>query len=324
VSILRRDGEILSQRPGEPEHSAGSTGEAPVAIPGLQFAARCTWRGTEAGSLNDFCDVLPLSGRRWGFSVVDVRTSASRGPVPPKHASYPQFSQFGQAAQFLNGGHPADEAAHRARAVLRAMAAKDDSPSKVLAALHRVLAAMPAHEQRPMTAIYATVQPGVKGMRVRISAAGQQTIFFRQARGRVLRISQLGILLGVASEPRLQEERLLLKPGDSLIMLTGSITGADRITSGAERIGQIVSDLGSASAARSTETILSAIVDLRGGSADPKVSALVLKAQSDSRLPGLHAGSRQATAGEAPARAEESRGAHRRQAPARKPGRLFS
>jgi serine phosphatase RsbU (regulator of sigma subunit) len=239
----------------------------PAAFAGLQFSARCSVPAGGIAEPGDQYDVLPL-GRRCGIAVVGARAARR---------------------QAVTGSPPAENGVTAARATLLAVAGSEPNPSKVLAAVNEALIALPGAERKLITAVYATFRPAVNGVQVRISGAGQQTNYVREAGGRVLPLTHLTTLLGLGAHPHLREDRLLLRPGDSLVMVCGSVTGADHVSAGSGQVSQIVSDLGSASAVKSADTIIRAVTELRGGRLDPNVIVLVLKLPGNYKASAAHA-----------------------------------
>jgi len=180
-----------------------------------------------------------------------------------------------------------------ARAVLRATAQIEHRPSRVLAALNRALLAGSERDRRSVSAIYASVRPARARTRVRICAAGLNSAFVRRADGRVAAVVRSGAALGERPDPQLRDTRLLLRPGDSLILVTSGVIHA--LTGRGEADGdaglrRVLGDLGAASAARCTDTILREVRKAYGGRPDHEIVALVLKVPSRRRGSGTHSG----------------------------------
>jgi hypothetical protein len=285
---------------GEDGHQGLMT-NVPVVLAGMQFSARCG-RGLEApGGLGDFYDVIPLPNGRWGIAVGDVRES----PFCTTRAKW-----------WLNGN-----SFTHTRSRLRALAQIEAKPSKVLTSLNRSLLASSVLERRLLTAIYATVRPTILGARVRVCAAGTPTAFVHRQNGTVVPAGPVGTPLGMSPNPRLDDTLLLLRPGDSLILVTDSVAdalsmpqpfGAQSLggqpfgaqpfgalpfgagdgypaSDGVDRLRRVLADLGSASAARSTDTILRTVREIRGERGAIPTVALALKVPGRGRRPGQHA-----------------------------------
>ncbi|HUJ04897.1 MAG TPA: SpoIIE family protein phosphatase [Streptosporangiaceae bacterium] len=247
----------------------------PVAIACIQFSARSARGRPDGAGLGDFYEVLPLAAGRWGVAVGEVRP----GPGPDAAAA-PAASGTGSLTV--------------ARAVLRATALIEQQPSRVLAALNRALLASAEPDRRSVAATYAVVRPSRARTWVRVSAAGQHTVYVRRGDGTVSAHVRQGAPLGLRADPQLRDTRLLLRAGDSLIMVTESVTAAlasaGYPSSGDDRLRYILAGLGGASAARAADTIVRAVRDCHGGRPDQEVVALVLKVPSRRRGSGTHSG----------------------------------
>jgi hypothetical protein len=285
---------------GEDGHQVLMT-NVPAVLAGMQFSARRA-RGHEAsGGLGDFYDVIPLPNGRWGIAVGDVRDH----PFCTTRAKWQ-----------LNGSSFA-----HTRSRLRALAQIEAKPSKVLTSLNRSLLASSVLDRRLLTAIYATVRPTILGARVRVCAAGTPTAFVHRQNGTVVPAGPVGTPLGMSPHPRLDDTLLLLRPGDSLILVTDSVADALSMprsfgaqsfgaqsfgaqsfgtepfsagdgypaSDGVDRLRRVLADLGSASAARSTDTILRTVREIRGDRGAIPTIALALKVPGRGRRHGQHA-----------------------------------
>lgn len=241
----------------------------PTAIDRLQFSARCALGRSAGNGSGDFYDVLQLSAGRWGIAVADVAADPVDDP------------------QRTAGGITV------ARAVLRATAQIQRRPSLVLAALNRALLAWPAPERRTMTAVFAIVRPTRAGAWVRICVAGPQTAFLRRADGAVSVLAKPGTPLGQRTDPCLHDARLLMRPGDCLVLVTDSLTSAlaagGQTLSGAIPLPLLLAGLDCTSAARCADVIIRAAVHAHGRRPDTEIVVLVLKVPTRRRGAGTHA-----------------------------------
>ena len=235
--------------------------EASDGIPGLQFSARGVRGQSVAGGFGGFHDLVPLDGGRWGLSVGDV-------------SALPQGS-----------GVPAAGSIGVARAVMRAMAQIDGAPGAVLAGMNRALLALSPSEQCSLAVTYATVRLSPVGARVRICAAGPQTAFVRRSDGSAVAIAWPGSPLGLRPDPELSESRLLLRAGDTMLLVSASVT---QVLGGPDGICHILADAGRGSAARSTGTLVRAMKDASSGRIRHEAVVLALKVPGNKREPGLH------------------------------------
>ena len=235
--------------------------EVSAGIPGLQFSARGVRGQSVAGGFGGFHDLVPLDGGRWGLAVGDV-------------SARPQGS-----------GVPAAGSISVARAVMRAMAQIDGNPSAVLAGMNRALLALSPSEQCSLAVTYTTVRLSAVGVRVRICAAGPQTAFVRRADASVLAITWPGSPLGLRPDPELSSSRVLLRTGDTMILVSASVAQA---LGGPDRVCRILAGAGRASAARSTETLARAVREAGSGQMQHEAVVLALKVPGNKREPGLH------------------------------------
>lgn len=233
-------------------------------IPGLQVAARCMAGRAGADLLGIFCDIFPSVGGRWGLVVGEVRDQSSATA----------------------------KSSELARCTLRAEALKAARPSAILAGLNQVVLHWPAAD-RLLTATCATVRPSLGGAIVQVSAAGLTRALLRRADGGVQAIGRQGTLLGLRRDPDLHDSRRLLRAGDSLILVSGSVTGAAGLVGAApfgdDRLRQVVAGLGTVSAARTADAVLRAALSCGEGQAGNESVALVLKVPGNRPGSGAHA-----------------------------------
>ncbi|HEX9031977.1 MAG TPA: GAF domain-containing SpoIIE family protein phosphatase [Streptosporangiaceae bacterium] len=222
-------------------------------IAGLQVAARYLAGGTGTEILGDFYDVFPSVRGSWGLVVGDV---CGKGIAAAKSTAL-------------------------ARHTLRAEALRQTRPSLILAGLNQALLDWPADDPRFLTAVYATVRPRLAGTSVRICSAGHPLALVRRANGRVTAAGQPGTLLGLLPDPDLSDTRQLLRSGDSMVLYTDGVTEArshiDRDFYGDERLSQLISGLGSQTAARMAAAVLKAVTAYSGGVVSDDTAVLVLK-----------------------------------------------
>ncbi len=224
-------------------------------IPGVDLAAR--YRPTGGGNLvgGDFYDVFELAGRTWGLALGDV-------------------SGFGPEAAALTG---------LARYAIRAIAATERRPSVVLAQLNETMLRQNLDE-RFFTAVYALVAPREGGVEVTLSSAGHPP-------GAVLRDDETvelldrrpGMLLGAFPEPELEDEHVVLDPGDALVLYTDGVVEARDDHGGQfgfERLEALLSTCAGRSADGIARRLELAVLDHQGDKMPDDVAILVLRAQS--------------------------------------------
>lgn len=251
--------------------------QVPAELGNLQFSGRSARGHTVSSGHGDFFDAFGLPSGRWGIVVGNARAGAA--------------SQDGMA----------DGGIALARTVLRATAQVEFRPAMVLVSAHRALLAAPAHDRLQVAATYATLRPGRAGTWVRICTAGGQLAYVRRRDGRVVAHGKPGSRLGADPGAQPCLTRLLLRPGDSLILVTdcvpdalsGAINGLldhGAARTGVDRLRAIIGDLGAASAPRTTDTILRAVRDTAGRPSSQGIVAVAVKVPARRRGSGVHSG----------------------------------
>jgi phosphoserine phosphatase RsbU/P len=222
-------------------------------IPGLQVAARYRAGGTGAEVLGDFYDVFPSAGGSWGLVVGDVCGS---GIAAAKSTAF-------------------------ARYTLRGEALRQARPSLILAGLNQAMLDWAADDPRFLTAIYATVRPRLGATSVRISSAGHPLALIRRSDGRIETTGRPGTLLGLFPDPDLHDTRLLLRPGDAMILYTDGVTEArsdiTRELYGDQRLTETLAGPANLTAAQIAATVINATRTFSGGTVNDDTAVLVLK-----------------------------------------------
>jgi sigma-B regulation protein RsbU (phosphoserine phosphatase) len=166
-------------------------------VPGLAVAARLLpGRG---GILvgGDFYDVFALPSTRWGVVLGDV----------------------------VGHGARAATLAALARYTLRTLAVLQASPRRVLGGLNDAVLAR-GESERFLSAVYLTTRVTPRGVQVRLARAGHPAPLLRLADGTVQVLDSPGSLLGLLPDAEVREVRLLLAPGDLLLLYTDGVTEA--------------------------------------------------------------------------------------------------
>lgn len=169
------------------------------AVPGLKVAARFQpgRGGTRVGG--DFYDIFPLPTKRWGVLIGDV----------------------------VGHGARAATLAALARYTVRTLAVLQTSPRHVLTGLNDTVLAR-AEPERFLSAIYLTTRNTGHGVELKLARGGHPAPLLRRADGTVDVIEAPGRLLGCLPNPGLADIRLLLSPGDLLLLYTDGVTEARR------------------------------------------------------------------------------------------------
>jgi serine phosphatase RsbU (regulator of sigma subunit) len=168
-------------------------------VPGLAAAVRFHPAGESVSLGGDFYDLYRAGGGAWAALIGDVQ---GKGP-------------------------DAAAVTALARHTLRAGAAYEERPSRVLALLHRAL-----REQVPdgrfCTVALAYLRIGDGRMRVDLACGGHQLPLVVHADGGVEPVGRLGTLLGTEIEPQLYDVGFELVPGDVLLLYTDGVTEVRR------------------------------------------------------------------------------------------------
>lgn len=248
-------------------------------VDGLQLSVRSLPGSDAAGDRGDFFDLHPIRPGRLGIAVGDIGDITSISDITDIRATVGHWAVTRQPG----------ESVATACGILRAMASIKAKPSWVLAGLNQVFLARPVLDPSVLSMTYAAVRPTRAGMLVRICTAGQQLPFVRRASGGVFALGKLGMPLGLHPDPGLHEARLLLRAGDSLILVTDNVTravGQDRTSFGSDRLRQILAEFGGASATRTVGAILREVRAFSGGHVAHDTVALVVQVPGQRR--GAH------------------------------------
>ena len=166
-------------------------------IPGAQVAARylASGSGNEVGG--DFYDCFATGGGDWALVIGDVC------------------------------GKGAEAAAVTAivRYTLRASVLHSRRPQRVLIELNEALLRQ-GLDYRFCTVLYASVTPRPDGAEVVVATGGHPLPLVLRADGTVETAGSPGTLLGVVAEPEISEERVMLAPGDALVLYTDGVVEA--------------------------------------------------------------------------------------------------
>jgi serine phosphatase RsbU (regulator of sigma subunit)/anti-sigma regulatory factor (Ser/Thr protein kinase) len=172
-------------------------------LPGLEVATRffAVGEGIDVGG--DFYDIFPMGTRAepagpWAVVIGDVRGK-------------------GTEAASVSGA---------ARHAIRAIALREHSPAAILSQLNEVLLVLAEDDPEPRfcTAALATVQPHPGGASVVLAVGGHPPPLILRADGTTETTAETGTLIGVLDDLTLTDVTLHLRPGDSLVLYTDSVT----------------------------------------------------------------------------------------------------
>jgi serine phosphatase RsbU (regulator of sigma subunit) len=195
---------IANARLYEREHTIAHTlqrslrpGALPT-VPGLSAAVRFRPAGEGVELGGDFYDLYRARGEAHAALIGDVQ---GKGP-------------------------DAAAVTALARHTLRAAAAYEERPSGVLEHLHGALLAQSA--ERFITVAYAHVRPSGDHVEVELSCGGHPLPLVVHPDGSVEPVGKLGTLLGTDIAPQLADVKLVLGPGDLLVLYTDGVTEVRR------------------------------------------------------------------------------------------------
>jgi PAS domain S-box-containing protein len=166
-------------------------------LPGVDVGARfhASGEGYEVGG--DFYDLFEIGEGSFGVMIGDVC------------------------------GKGADAAALTAlaRYTLRATAMREPSPAETLRMLNDALLRQQG-DRRFCTVLYARFDPTPTGMRATIASGGHPLPIALRVGGDASEAGRPGTLLGVVSDPELEDAAVDLQPGDTLVLYTDGVTEA--------------------------------------------------------------------------------------------------
>jgi PAS domain S-box-containing protein len=166
-------------------------------LPGVDVGARfhAAGHGYEVGG--DFYDVFEIGGGSFGVAIGDV---CGKGP-------------------------DAAAVTALARYTLRAAALTESSPAQVLKTLNEAMLKQPG-ERRFCTVAYVRFDPTATGVVATIASGGHPLPLALRAGAEGSEVGLPGSLLGVLDDPDIDDVRLDLFPGDSLVLFTDGVTEA--------------------------------------------------------------------------------------------------
>jgi serine phosphatase RsbU (regulator of sigma subunit) len=227
-------------------------------LPGIDSAARYRPSGSDStGRANlvggDFYDLFEIAKGRFGLLLGDV-------------------SGVGPEAAALTGV---------ARYTVRAVAEAEDAPSAVLTRLNEALLRLGS--ERFLTAVYATLEPKDDGVvPVTICSGGHPPgLVLRDDESVEVLDRATGMLLGVFPTVELTEDKIVLTPGDALVLVTDGVLEArddEGREFGLERLQELLATCAGRSAEGIARRIERSVLDHRGERADDDLAVVVLRA----------------------------------------------
>lgn len=227
-------------------------------IPGLDAAARYRPSGAGVpgrGNLvgGDFYDLFEVADGRFGLLLGDV-------------------SGVGPEAAALTGV---------ARYTVRAVAEAEETPSAVLTRLNEALLRLGS--ERFLTAVYATLEPKADGVVPVVLCSGGHppAVVLRDDESVEILDGAGGMLLGVFRTVELADEKVVLHPGDTLVLVTDGVLearDADGVEYGYARLEALLATCAGRSAEGIARRIERSVLDHREDRADDDLAIVVLRA----------------------------------------------
>jgi serine phosphatase RsbU (regulator of sigma subunit) len=219
-------------------------------IPGAQVAARylAAGSGNEVGG--DFYDCFATGAGEWAVVIGDV----------------------------CGKGAEAAAVTALARYTLRASVLHSRAPARVLTELNEALLRQ-GLDYRFCTVLYASVTPREGGLEVLVATGGHPLPLVLREGGEVETAGRPGTLLGIVAEPEISQERVLLAPGDSLVLYTDGVVEASPVDDalGPAPLARHLARQAGRDAARIAESIERKALDVQGGRLRDDVAVVVLR-----------------------------------------------
>jgi PAS domain S-box-containing protein len=223
-------------------------------IPGVESAARFrpTGEGNEVGG--DFYDMFETGPDGWTVVMGDV---CGKGP-------------------------DAAAVTALARYTLRAAAMRERVPSRSLAILNEALLRQRT-DRRFCTVAYAYLEKRDDGMCAAISAGGHPLPLLLRVDGSVEQVGAPGTLLGVVGDPDLDDQEVMLHPGDALVFYTDGVIESRADSNGVldeRRLAELVATCAGGDADAIAATVEEAAVLSQHGRPKDDIAVLVLRIAS--------------------------------------------
>ncbi|MBL7495615.1 PP2C family protein-serine/threonine phosphatase [Frankia nepalensis] len=241
-------------------------------VPGMQVAARGLPAVDGLRALGDFYDVFPV----WSRGGTASRPCADRVHVRRESKADRWDVVIGDVS-----GHGPEAAvvAALARRMIRAVAMTEKTPAGVLDRLNTALLARSLGSERFLTATYVMLFPDPGGVRALLASAGHMPALLRTSAGSVRAIGYHGLPLGLFDESGLKNVRVLLRPGDTLLLYTDGVTEArqGREQYGEERLRALLAAVGQLSAHDLVDAVEEDVLAFAGGSHADDIAVLALR-----------------------------------------------
>jgi PAS domain S-box-containing protein len=166
-------------------------------MPGLDVSARfrAAGEGLEVGG--DFYDLFETGEADWAVAIGDVCGKGSEAAAITALARY----------------------------TVRAAAMRQDGPSQILALLNEALLRQRT-DKRFCTVLYGRLERDGDGHWFEFASAGHPLPLVLRASEPSAEVGEPGTLLGIVPDPFLRDARVLLRPGDAVVLYTDGVTDA--------------------------------------------------------------------------------------------------
>jgi serine phosphatase RsbU (regulator of sigma subunit) len=164
------------------------------------------------------------------------------------------------------------------RYTLRASVLHARRPSVILTELNQALLQQ-SLDHRFCTVLYASVTPRDDGLEAVLATGGHPLGLVLRADGSVETAGSPGTLLGILREVEISEERVLLRPGDALVLYTDGVVEASPADEALapERLAVVLGALAGRDAGAIAEAIERKALEVQDGRLRDDVAVVVLR-----------------------------------------------
>src|SRR4051794_7459077 len=164
-------------------------------LPGLDLAARFRAAGEGLDVGGDFYDLFETGDSGWAVAIGDVCGKGSEAAAITALARY----------------------------TVRAAAMRQDGPSQILGLLNEALLRQRT-DKRFCTVLYGRLERNGSGHRFEFASGGHPLPLVLRGGGESGEVGAPGTLLGIVPDPDLQDDQVMLRPGDALVLYTDGVT----------------------------------------------------------------------------------------------------
>jgi serine phosphatase RsbU (regulator of sigma subunit) len=219
-------------------------------LPGLDLAARFRAAGAGLEVGGDFYDLFETGDSSWAVAIGDVCGKGSEAAAITALARY----------------------------TVRAAAMRQDGPSQILGLLNEALLRQRT-DKRFCTVLYGRLEMNGDGHQFEFASGGHPLPLVLRADSDGGEVGIPGTLLGIVPDPELNDERVMLGPGDALVLYTDGVTDSAapaRILSAPELAAAVGPPVG-LDADAIAERVMHAALSSAEGEPRDDIAILVLK-----------------------------------------------